>query len=480
MIMEAHKEAPLPNFIPLINNEMKTVGGKKPMSASTVETTVETTIPNVAPTSNDKAMKLEHLRTEVPPSLTLPIDKLAPEVQDYIRTVADSFGCPQDYVTAYCFVAAGIAAGKKVVLQTNPYENYPCCFLCIVGNPSQNKTSPLKEVFRPLRELDKVNFEKYKEEKNTYEQNKMAGKNDRNPPPVFHQRVAGDSSPESRNALLAQGDMIIVVADELQSFTDSFGRYAKGGNGAGIEIAQLLSIWSNVSFSINRKMEDTKLVADPAMSIVGGIQPGLLGKTFGSDTMMRSGFTQRFLFVYPEKTIFVRRRDRQSMTEEMRGRWDSIIHKLFNMAPLSLQLSSEASQIYDDYADSNDIKADAESEAYIGGTMQKMNISVLRLTIMAHLLSDKWNRPVITAEEMRYAIQFADYFMQIHIERIYPLLKSPTIPHEMSNGELIRELNRRFKIKSQNALAGVLGVSQQYINKTISDGCNCRYRQVLD
>ena len=282
--------------------------------------------------------------------------------------------------------------------------------------------------------------------------------------------MAGDSSPESRNALLAQGDMIIIVADELKSLIDSFGRYSKGGNGSSAEISQLLSIWSNVSFVINRKSEDTKLVDDPAMSIIGGIQPALIGKTFGTDALMDSGFTQRFLFVFPDKVNFVKRCDRKRMTQEMRTRWHDIIDRLFSMEPLTLQLSHEAEQLYAEYADANDMKADTEEDDYIGGVIQKMNIHVPRLAIMAHLLSDHWSEPVITGDAMRYAIRVADYFIRIHIEHIYPLLREQnTVQRQLTNADLLRMVKRQFKIKSQNSLAEALGVSQQYVNKTLKE-----------
>lgn len=411
-----------------------------------------------------------HLKAETFNNPTLPVDWLSPSVQEYILTVAEAYGCPQDYVVGSCLVTAGIAAGKKVVLQTNPYTNYPCDFMCMVGKPSRNKTGPLQEVTRPLREQEKENFAKYVEEKAIYDQNKREDRNFCGEQPVFHQRVTGDSSPESRNALLAQGDMIVIVADELKSFIDSFGRYSKGGNGMGAEISQLLSTWSNVSFTINRKSEETRLVDDPAMSIIGGIQPNPLGRTFGTDALMDSGFTQRFLFVYPDKAHFVKRSDRKRMTQEMRGTWNSVITRLFNMEPLALQLSCEAERTYAEYADNNDMKADKEEDDYVGGMMQKMNIHVLRLAIMAHLLSDHWNEPVITGESMDYAIRVADYFTRIHIERICPLLyESKIAQRPMTNGDLLRAVNKQFKIKSQNALAEVLGVSQQYINKTLKD-----------
>lgn len=427
------------------------------------------TLPEIE-TPSDASEATPHLMTETFNNPTLPIDWLSPSVQDYILTVAEAYGCPQDYVVGTCLITAGIAAGKKVLLHTNPYTNYPCDFICMVGKPSRNKTGPLQEVTRPLREQDKAHFAKYVEEKAVYDQNRKEDRSFSGEQPVFHQRVAGDSSPESRNALLAQGDMIIIIADELKSFIDSFGRYSKGGNGSGAEVSQLLSIWSNVGFTINRKSEETKLVDDPAMSIIGGIQPAPLGKTFGTAALMDSGFTQRFLFVYPDKTKFIKRHDRKRMTQEMRDNWSSIIARLFNMEPMTLQLSHEAERIYADYADDNDMKADAEEDEYIGGMIQKMNIHVLRLAIMAHLLSDHWSEPVISGDAMDFAIRVTEYFTKIHIERIYPLLmESSNALRPMTSGDLIRAVNRQFKIKSQNALAEALGVSQQYINKLLKE-----------
>ena len=460
-----------PDFLSLINAEVEKVEPAIMAPLSPPENqSILFALPKLPPPPTDMPAEGQHLSTETFTEPTLPTDWLSPKVQDYIRTVSESYGCPQEFVVASCFLTAGIAAGKKVQLVTNPYTNYPCDFICMVGKPSRNKTGPLKEVTSPLREQDKVAFTTYIKEKAAYDLDKRENKNYEGEQPVFHQRVAGDSSPESRNALLAQGDMIIIVADELKSLIDSFGRYSKGGNGSSAEISQLLSIWSNVSFVINRKSEDTKLVDDPAMSIIGGIQPALIGKTFGTDALMDSGFTQRFLFVFPDKVNFVKRCDRKRMTQEMRTRWHDIIDRLFSMEPLTLQLSHEAEQLYAEYADANDMKADIEEDDYIGGVIQKMNIHVPRLAIMAHLLSDHWSEPVITGDAMRYAIRLADYFIRIHIEHIYPLLREQnTVQRQLTNADLLRMVKRQFKIKSQNSLAEALGVSQQYVNKTLKE-----------
>ena len=457
------------DFLSIINSEAEKVEpvNKVPPNLSAVQAPA-LELPESLPTPPDQPKETSHLKASTFTEPVLPIDWFSEPVQEYIRTVSESYGCPQEYVVVNSLFTAGIAAGKKAQLVTNPYTNYPCDFFCMVGKPSRNKTGPLKEVTRPLREQDKTNFAKYMEEKAAYDQRKHEDKSYSSEQPIFHQRIVGDSSPESRNALFAQGDMIGVVADELKSFIDSLGRYSKGGNGVGAELSQLLSIWSNVGFAINRKSEETKLIDDPAMCINGGIQPELLGKTFGTDALMDSGFTQRFLFVYPDKGTFIKRCDRKFMTPEMRESWSGTIGRLFDMQPLTLQLSYEANRLYSNYADDNDMRADAEEDCYIGGMIQKMNIHTLRLAIMIHLLSNHWNESVITAEGMEYAIRMADYFTRIHVERIYPLLRgSAATQRPMTNADLLRAVNRQFTIKSQNALAEVLGVSQQYVNKIL-------------
>ena len=122
---------------------------------------------------------------------------------------------------------------------------------------------------------------------------------------------------------------------------------------------------------------------------------------------MDSGFTQRFLFVYPDKAEFIKRQDRRRMTQEMRDNWSDFIGRLFCMESLPLLLSHEAERLYADYADANDMKADVEEDDYIGGVRQKMNIHVLRLAIMAHLLSEHWNEPNLLSQVNAWNMPFA-------------------------------------------------------------------------
>lgn len=397
--------------------------------------------------------------------MNIPTDYLSQTTLNYIDAIASALGCSRDYVVTICFAMAGNAAGNKVKLVTNPYTNYANDFFCLVGGPSWNKTAPLKEISTPLRTYDKNNHKEFIKKKRQWE--KDAKNEDNAETPIFHQKIIGDSSSESRNAILAQGDSAIIIADELRTLIDSLGRYSKGGDGMGVEMSQLLSIWSNVGFTINRKSEDPKLIDEPVMSVIGGIQPGLLSKTLGRETFMESGFTQRFLFAFPEKTLFVEREKRIFLTEETRKNWNDLIQKILRMEPIMLQLSLDAKQMYESYADSNDIQASKEADEYIASVRQKMNIHVLRLAIMANLLSDNWQEPIINESCIEYSIRVANHYLRTHIERIYPLLMG-TNTASINKTEALRIVCEQFQMKSQSALADAIGVSQQYINKVVN------------
>ena len=395
----------------------------------------------------------------------LPIDGLKDSVQQFILDVTESYGCPRDYVATASLITAGIAAGKAKLV-TGPYINYPTDFVAIVGKPGSNKSAPLSEVTRPLSEFDRFNYLRYqhqlKSAKNS--ENKDGGDT-----PVFHQLLAADSTPEARNVLLAQGDMFLILSDELKTFMDSCGRYSKGGNGVGVEISQLLSAWSHMDFAINRKTEETQLVVAPALSIIGGIQPGLVHGTFGLESLMLSGFSQRFLFVFADKPAFTKRRERRKLSEQIRDWWGHAMSELYLSTPATLQLTSAAQGIYDEYADNNDMRASGEDDDYIASVLQKLNIHVLRLAIMSHMLSPRNNETSISEECMDYAIRVCKYFELVHIDRIYPLLGSVR-ERQHTKEYALQVLGECFDISNKNQLADLLGYDRATLTKHTNIG----------
>ena len=130
-----------PDFLSMVNAEVEKVEPtSKVLPTPPYEQPPSLVPPESLPIPTERPKEVQHLKASNFTEPTLPIDWLSQSVQEYIRTVAESYGCPQDFVVAICLTTAGIAAGKKVLLATNPYTNYPCDFICMVGKPSRNKT----------------------------------------------------------------------------------------------------------------------------------------------------------------------------------------------------------------------------------------------------------------------------------------------------------------------------------------------------
>ena len=226
--------------------------------------------------------------------LVLPIDGLSEETQAIIEGYAKGYQCNRDIITAAVFMAASTAIGKRACTDDGRYKNYFPFFICVVAPSGSNKSTPMREVLRPLSERNAANYEAFREEMKQYEMEVKAG-NENAEKPRFRQLIISDSTPESRTKALMENPNVLLVSDEIATMLYNLNRYNRSG-----EVPQLLSVWSMDDVIINRKSEMPQLIREPFLSIIGGTQPDVLADTFGSDYFMSSGFNQRWLFVYPD------------------------------------------------------------------------------------------------------------------------------------------------------------------------------------
>jgi hypothetical protein len=114
---------------------------------------------------------------------------------------------------------------------------------------------------------------------------------------------------------------IFVFVDELKGWISSFNKYRNGGG----DLEQWLSLYNGVPITVNRKGEDDIIfVADPFVSVIGGLQPGILPRLFGGSNM-DNGFFYRLLFVNNNddgKPLLWKRADLPSGCDEQ---WEDFI-----------------------------------------------------------------------------------------------------------------------------------------------------------
>lgn len=209
--------------------------------------------------------------------LPLPLDALPKQVRDLTEEASKVTAAPAEFIAAATVPALGLALGGYVRLDLREgWTLTPHCYMALVGPPSTSKTPALARALAPAEVAEDTAW-------------KNAG--DKGP---ANRYLVDDTTTEKLGELLNENPRgLLVFTDELKGFFGGMEQYKSGG---GRDRQFYLSAWSAKSFSIDRIKRGSMRVIDPAVSVIGGIQPGVF-----SDLVIagaEDGMMERFLFVY--------------------------------------------------------------------------------------------------------------------------------------------------------------------------------------
>lgn len=142
----------------------------------------------------------------------LPIDGLPQLVQQYINEIVRVYHCHIEFPTVAVFSVIASAIGKRVKITDRKYTNPLMLWFVNVAISGSNKTQPVKEVLRPLREINRENYETYERE---YELWKADKDRDENNPPSFNQLLVGDCTEEARIKIPQSSSERIIKCDDV-------------------------------------------------------------------------------------------------------------------------------------------------------------------------------------------------------------------------------------------------------------------------
>lgn len=409
-------------------------------------------------------MKLTIDNNALAGTLSLPIDGISHEAQAIIQGYADGYQCNRDFITASVFTAVSATIGKRICSDDGRYKNYFPFFICLVAPSGSNKTTPMREILRPLINRNASNYESFQEAMKKYNAEVKAG-NENADIPKFKQLVISDSTPESRVKALSENSNVLLVSDEIATMLYNMNRYNKSG-----EVPQLISIWSVDDIIINRKSETALLIKEPCLSIIGGTQPDVLTDTFGSDYFMSSGFNQRWMFVYPDD-IPPAMYSESKVSKEISDSWSEYINGLldFDFASSGIgtfYIMDEAKQLYIDYYNKLQLKKTGVC-GYMASVYAKLQIIVQRWAGIVHILGNNPGMSRILPEEMEYSIRCMDYFERC-AEKVYMKLaegKKHPDARQLTKEQLIAMCYNSCEPKSKQAFADAIGVSRQLVSR---------------
>ena len=341
---------------------------------------------------------------------------LPPSLYAVMTSVSRAFDTPKAYTLISLLTAAGTTAGKSCCLHAANHVNYPQMWSVLVGPPSAGKTDPIKFAFAPLWEISR---------RLLWPQTKEG-----EPEQTL---IANDCTQEARNRLQAANRYgIVLLFDEIAELLNSIGRYGKNG-----ELQQLLSIWANSTYSVHRASKESEPihVAEPFLSIIGGIQPSVIANILSKTDYSGNGFLSRFFWVIiPE----YERQDYtpdNKMPAEITELWQKMICAIYELRQKEqtiFRLSDDAERIYGEYKNSHKREKNELKQEIYG----KCDVHCLRLALVMRIIwlmdeqqgnvDDVMPPDLITEREMSYAVGCMEYFSRT----CYQVMKASQPPSQ--------------------------------------------------
>jgi hypothetical protein len=404
---------------------------------------------------------------EIEPYTPFPIDVLPAAVGDCVRAASCAIGCDSSFVALPLMACLARAIGNKRVIRLKRTWTEPAIiWASIVGKSGSHKTPAMAAAMSFLNREQAKAITAFQEAVAQFDQDKALydreyaawkrAKSTEPPPwppeePVCNRFITTDTTIEALAFMLHnQFDGVLVHRDELAGWLGGIAEY-KGGKGS--DLGHWLASWSAAPLTVDRKTGAIKMIHVPraAVSIVGGIQPGVLRKSIGQEHM-QDGLCARLLLAMPDPKL-VRWTDAEP-DHNTQAAMGAIFEKLIGMSPaadgdgnpepFAMSLSNEAKRVWVDYfnrhrAELSDLDDD------LAAAWSKLEAYTARFALIFQLCSwaageEYASDQLIDEAAMRSAITLSDWFGG-EARRVYGLFSESNVDREQR--ELIELIRRK-------------------------------------
>jgi hypothetical protein len=350
--------------------------------------------------------------TEPAPVTPFPIEVLPPVVQRYVAEAAASLPCPPEFVAVPLLVCAGAAIGRSVSIQLKlAYQEHPVLFAAIIGEPGAKKSPALSFARKPLDVLQEEAMERFRQERRGLsEEERAAQELDLQPDHLY----TTDPTMEAVAKMAATSQGLVLCKDELVAWTRACDMYRAG---KGTDRQSWLSLWTSSPLKVDRKGADSLHVPYPRVSVVGAIQPDMVG-ALADESRRQEGFMERILWAWPQPV-----RGHWTDVEVSREAEEAVIvvfRIMRGMAgPVLLGLSPEAKSSWVAWHDQLEDEIQ-DLQGPLAGTYSKLAGQTARLAVILHCLAHPGDEQARTvdATTMAGAVKLGEYFAA-HARRVF-------------------------------------------------------------
>ncbi|QDT72943.1 YfjI family protein [Lacipirellula limnantheis] len=365
-----------------------------------------------------------------------PTHTLPGPVGAFTAAAAKAIGCDPSFIALPLIACLGRAIGNRRVIRLKSSWKEPAIiWAAIIGKSGTHKTPALQAAMQFLQRKESVSFaayaeaaEKYEQEVACYDRDLTAWKKLRNrsePPPwkpelpPCNRFMTSDTTIEALASLLAaQFDGLLVERDELAGWLGGIAEY-KGGKGS--DLGHWLAAWSGAPLTVDRKTGAVKMLHVPraAVSLVGGIQPGVLRSAVGREHM-QDGLCARLLLAMPEPRP-VRWTD-AVIDPVVESEMSVVFDRLLEMepadddngdpVPLAIDLTPEAKELWVGYVNRHGMEM-AGLDDDLAAAWSKLKAYAARFALIFQLASwaaGEASDDAIDEASMQAGIELSDWF----------------------------------------------------------------------
>jgi DNA polymerase I-like protein with 3'-5' exonuclease and polymerase domains len=391
----------------------------------------------------------------VPEYVTFPTDVMPGKWGEFCREGARVLKCDPGYIAipAIAVMAGAVGMTRTVFLGGEWYE--PAVFWCCVVGVSGTLKSPAAELSTAfLAGIEKKHAAEHKEAMREYKtklaEYKRGDEGEEPAKPTRKRVMVGDITLEKLAGLFDDNRRgLVKFADELTCHLGSFTRYK--GKAGGSDEHHYLSMHRAMALQYDRKSGDKTEVYVPnaALSVVGGIQPGVLRRLM-SRGLFESGSAARFVWTMPPrvKKEYVE----EGIGGELKKEVKESLERLYALqpdtdehnepAPKAVPLSAAAKGRWKRFVNEWG-ERQYLTDGDLAAALSKLEGMAARFALLHHLVEHKGGGEVSLAS-VEAGIRFVNWMVN-ETERVYRVLNESDDAYEVR--ELV-DLVKRLALKS--------------------------------
>jgi len=436
------------------------------------------------------------------PFVSFPLDALPEPVRSFVAQGAKAIGCDPSFIALPLLAGLASAVGNTRRIRIKGSWSEPAIIWgAIVGESGTLKSPALEIALRPvkkrqqsaLKEYDRA-MERYEIAVMQYEKDLLLWKRSKErgdpptkpKPPVVERGWFDDTTIEALAVLLQQNWRGLLLArDELSGWLGSFDRYSQG---KGADEAKWLEVFGGRSIMVDRKTGASKIIYVPraAVSVAGGIQPGILRRALGVEHK-ENGLAARLLLTCPPR--LPKRWTEDDISPNLERQMACIFEKLYSLQPradeegelqplylpLMRDAKSEWIRFYNEHAlEQADLTGD------LAAVWSKIEGYAPRLALIVHLARWAAGDATLAATDavdlvsMEAGISLAKWF-GTEARRVYAILgESDEERDQRRLVELIQRKGGSATVRDLMRSARMFSdadVAEQALNELVKAGC---------